>query len=129
MKPPRPSAAVGFTSVIHMGDTSVHIAGELSTWPEKDGMAAILRDAGLRVYAGRYSIRIENCSHFVFAEYGGDLGKPRIDADAASLDEMLRDGKLVSDALARARIRHRFELYDAANKLIGYLHHDWPLGP
>ena len=111
-----------------MGNTSVRIAGELSTWPDKDGMAAILRDAGLRVHVGRYSIRIENCSHFVFEEYGGDLGEPRINADAASLDEMLRDGKLVSDALARAKIQHRFELYDAANELVGYLHHDWPLG-
>lgn len=111
-----------------MEDASVHIAGELSTWPDKHGMAAILRDAGLRVYVGRYSVRVEDCSHFVFQELGGDLGEPSIDADAASLDEMMRDGKLVSDALARAGIRHRFELYDAANEMVGYLHHGWPLG-
>ena len=111
-----------------MGDAFVHIAGELSTWPDKDRMAAILRDAGLRVCVGWYSVRVDDCSHFVFQEYGGDIGEPSIDADAASLDDMMRDGMLVSDALARAGIRHRFELYDGANELVGYLHHDWPLG-
>ena len=111
-----------------MEDTSVHIAGELSTWPDKERMAAILRHAGLRVVVGRYSIRVEDCAHFVFQEYGGDIGKPTIDADAASLDEMMRNAKLVSDALAGAGIRHRFELHDAANEVVGYLHHDWPLG-
>lgn len=111
-----------------MGDAPVHIAGELSTWPDKERMAAILRDAGLRVSVRRYSVRVEDCSHFVFQEYGGDLGEPSIHADAASLDEMMRDGKLVSEALARAGIRHRFELYDAANEMVSYLHHDWPPG-
>ena len=110
-----------------MADTSVHIAGELSEWPDKDQMAAVLRSAGLTVYVGRYSLRVEDCSHFVFQEYGGDISEPSIDADAESLDEMLRDGTLVSDALARAGIRHRFELYDAANEMVGYLHHNWPL--
>ena len=91
-------------------------------------MAAILRDAGLTVAVGRYSVRVEDCSHFLFQNYGGDLGEPTIDADAESLEEMMRDGTLVSDALARAGIRHRFELYDAADAMVGYLHHDWPLG-
>ena len=110
-----------------MADTSVNIAGELSVWPAKDQMAAVLRNAGLRVYVGRYSLRVEDCSHFVFQEYGRDICEPSIDADAESLDAMLRDGALVSAALARAGIRHRFELYDAANEMVGYLHHDWPL--
>ena len=109
-----------------MEEASVHIAGELSAWPDKERMAAILRDAGLRVCVGRYSVRVEDCSHFVIQEYGSDLGEPGIDADAASLDEMTRDGKLVSGALARAGIRHRFELYAAADEMVGYLHHDWP---
>ena len=60
-------------------------------------------------------------------EYGGDIGTPAIDADAGSLEEMMRDTKRVSDALARAGIRHRFGLYDAADAMVGYLHHNWPL--
>lgn len=110
-----------------MDDASFHISGELSPWPEKDHLALLLRDAGLIVRVGRYSLRVESCSHFVFQEYGGDIGEPSIDADADSLPKLLHDAKLVSHALTRARVRHRFELYDHHNNRVGYLHHDWPL--
>ena len=105
---------------------SAHISGELPHWPTRTRMAALLRDAGLTVAVGQYSIRVEDCSHFVFQDYGGDLGDPSIDADADSVSEMLRDGQLVSAALARAGIAHRFEIYDDQNKLSGYLHQQWP---
>ena len=105
---------------------SAHIAGQLAAWPTKDRMAAILRDAGLRVYVGRYSIRVEDCSHFVFQEYGGDLGDPCVDADADTAEELMGEARLVSDALARAGIRHRFGIYDDNGDLCGYLHHEWP---
>jgi hypothetical protein len=90
-------------------------------------MAAILRAGGLRVGVGRYSIRVEDCSHFVFQEYGGDLGDPAIDADADTAADMIQDGGLVSDVLSRAGIKHRFEIYDECDTLVGYLHHQWPL--
>ena len=109
-----------------MTDSVVRIAGQVADWPTKDQMAAILQAAGLRVYVEQYSVRVEDCSHFVFQEYGGDLGKPQIDADAESLEQMLRDATLVSDALARAGIRHRFGLYNDDDELLGYLHHCWP---
>lgn len=105
---------------------SAHIAGGLAAWPSKDRMADILRAAGLRIVVREYAIRVEDCAHFVFQEYGGDLGDPQIDADADSVEAMLADGKLVSDALARAGIRHRFEVYDDRDELAGYLHWDWP---
>lgn len=90
-------------------------------------MAAILRDAGLHLYVGKYSIRVEDCSHFVFQQYGGDLGDPVIDADADSVEEMLRDATLVSRALANADVAHRFEIYcESTTDMVGYLHHDWP---
>jgi hypothetical protein len=106
---------------------SAHIAGKLACWPTKDRMAAILSDAGLRVQVGQYSIRVQDCSHFVFQEYGGDLGDPTIDADADTVEDMMREGRLVSEALARSRVRHRFEIYDDRDVLTGYLHHEWPL--
>jgi hypothetical protein len=90
-------------------------------------MAAILRDAGLRVCVGRYSVRVEDCSHFVFQECGGGLGHPAIDADADTVEQLVRDGRLVSEVLARAGVRHRFEIYDEHDDLMGYLHHEWPL--
>lgn len=106
---------------------SAVICGQIADWPSKGRMAEILRAAGLYVQVGRFSIRIKNCSHFVIQEYGGDLGDPAIDADAETVDEMLRDGTLVSDALAKAGLKHRFEIYDEQDNLVGYLHHDWPL--
>jgi hypothetical protein len=90
-------------------------------------MVDILRRAGLCVSVGRYSMRVEDCSHFVFQQYGGDRGPPVIDADADSLDAMLRDAGLVSRALAAAGVRHRFEMDNESNELLGYLHFEWPL--
>ena len=84
-----------------MVDTTAHLCGQLAIWPSKGKMVKILRSAGLRVHIGRYSIRVEDCSHFVFQEYGGDLGDPTIDADADSPLEMTREARLVSDALAK----------------------------
>jgi hypothetical protein len=92
-------------------------------------MAAILRDAGLRLYVGPYSIRVEDCARFKFQEYGGDLGQPIIDASAETVEGMMQDGRLVSQALARAGVKHRFEVYDDdGDELAGYLHHGWPSG-
>ena len=94
-------------------------------------MAAILSDAGLHIVVGRYSIRIEDFDHFVFQEYGGDLGDPQVDADADTLEDMVRETNIVSDVLAKAGIRHRFEIYDDAaddpDAVAGYIHHEWPI--
>ncbi len=109
-----------------MAGTGAICYGDVSQWPTKDGMAAILRKAGFRVYVGRYSVRVEDCDHFIFQEYGGDLGDPCVEADADTVEEMMRDAKLVSDALARAGIVHRFEVYDGQGELAGYLHFQWP---
>lgn len=86
----------------------------------------MLRDAGLRVTVGKYSVRIDDCSHFVFQQYGGDLGDPVIDADADSATEMLRDAGRISGALTGAGVVHRFEVYDEHDALAGYFHHEWP---
>jgi hypothetical protein len=109
-----------------MIDTSVRIYGELAKWPSKDAMASILRAAGLVVTEGRFSVRVESCSHFVFQEYGGDLGDPVIDADAESAEEAIRDAQIVSNALAHADIKHHFEIYNHRDELAGDVHHNWP---
>ena len=110
-----------------MSDEWVHIAGELKPWPTKENLTEALRSNGLTVYEGKYFVRIEFESRFSFEQYGGDLGDPGISADADSLEVMIRDATLVSDALAQANIRHRFEIYNKQNKLEGYLHHKWSL--
>ena len=107
---------------------AAYVAGELESWPVKGEMASLLRGAGFRVYVGRYSIRLEDCERFIFQEYGGDLGEPQIDAEAATLEQMQADAQRVSSALAAADIRHRFELYvEGEDEMAGYMHHRWPL--
>ena len=57
-----------------MKNTYIYVAGELSPWPAKDYLAGVLRSAaGLNIYVGQYSIRVEDCSHFFFENYGGDI--------------------------------------------------------
>ena len=87
----------------------------------------MLQRAGLKVAVGRYAVRVEDCEHFSFEHYGGDLGDPAISADAEIPDVMIADGQRVSSALAAAGVRHRFEVYDVDDNLIAYLHHDWPM--
>lgn len=104
------------------------LSGQISNWPSKSEMASILSSNGLTVNVGQYSIRIVDCEHFVFQEYGGDLDEPVIDADASSFDLMIRDGEQVSKALAFANIRHRFEIYDSSDIMVAYFHYAWPQG-
>ncbi len=104
----------------------VYIAGELESWPTMNEMAALLRSAGLAVIEGRYSLRLADFDHFILQQYGGDIGDPHIDFEHYSLDDMLRDSGRVSKIFAAANLRHRFEIYDDADQMIGYLHHDWP---
>ncbi len=89
-----------------MDDTGAYLCGELSCWPDKTAMASILREAGLNIHVGRYSIRVEDCDNFAFQAYGGDLGDPQIEADADTEENMLRDAKQVSDVLGNAYLRH-----------------------
>jgi hypothetical protein len=105
---------------------NVHLSGQIEKWPEKSQMTTLLQAAGLAFDVGQFSIRMKDMEHFVFQSYGGDLGEPTIDADASSLDKMLHDASRMSSALALANLKHRFEIYDEANTLVGYLHHHWP---
>lgn len=107
-------------------DNSVNIAGELAEWPGKSELAKILRTGGLDITEGEYSIFVNDCSYFVFQEFGGDLGDPQIEAEADSLEIMLREGGMVSKVLAGAGIKHRFEIFDTEDNMVGYLHYDWP---
>ena len=102
------------------------LAGEIEVWPSKDELAHILVSAGLKIYVGRYSVRVEDCEYFSFEQYGGDLGDPIIAADAETVEGMLQDAQLVSNALGAADVRHRFEIYGPDRNLAAYLHHRWP---
>jgi hypothetical protein len=104
-----------------------HLCGELREWPDKDRMVSILSAAGMRVTLGRYSIRLDELSHFVFQGYGGDLGNPQIEADCETAELLKQEATRVSKALGAADIPHRFEIYGEGGEILHYLHHDWPL--
>ena len=103
-----------------------HLVGRLKRWPSKAEMAALLRAAGIDVIVGRYSIRVTTCFRFVFQQYGGDLGDPVIDADAPTLEALMRDADLISKAFSAAGISHRFEIYDNSDHRMAYRSHEWP---
>ena len=110
-------------------DDGIFLSGGIDGWPPKSEMARIMRAAGFDVYVGQYSIRLRDCDHFVFQSYGGDICDPVIDADGNTLESMIRDAKRVSDTLTSADIRHRFEIYNGNDEMVGYLHHKWPQAP
>ncbi len=105
---------------------SAYLCGEIEKWPSKEALATLLRQAGLKIIVGQYSVRVDDCSHFSFESFGFSVG-PAISADADDARAMLDDGGKVSRALTIAGLRHRFEIYehDGAD-LVGYLHHNWP---
>jgi hypothetical protein len=109
-----------------MNDTTAVLSGQCSPWPTKEALVRHLKDGGLRVSQGRYSVRIDDCSHFVFQHLGGDISSPTIDADADNAEVLLQEAQLVSNALAAAGVKHRFEVYDFNDKLVAYVHHNWP---
>lgn len=110
--------------------SDAYLAGELAVWPDKGRMASLLRSAGLRVSVGRHSIRIADFSHFVFQEYGGDLGEPRIEADADSAEILASEAQRISDVLSGAGLVHRFEIYqDGIDEIKHYFHFGWPPNP
>jgi hypothetical protein len=115
------TASLGF-----MSEASATMSGQLFKWPEKEALAATLASAGLNVQVGRYSVRVKDCEHFSFEQYGNDTSSPEISADAETTERMIQDTKIVSAALAQANIRHRFEVYDENDQLVAYVHHDWP---
>ena len=110
-------------------DTDINLCGDIDGWPTKSEMARIMRDAGFNVYVGQYSIRLDDCEHFKFQHYGGDICDPVIDADGSNLEIMTRDAQRVSDTLTAHNIRHRFELYNDADEMVAYIHHNWPQAP
>ena len=102
------------------------VYGGPAQWPSKLTMANLLTDAGFDLYVGRYSIRINDFDHFVFQEYGGDLGDPQLDADAEDEAVLTDQVQRVSAALREAGLIHRFEIYSDDNNEIAYIHFGWP---
>jgi len=101
--------------------------GELAAWPDMERMVAILQAAGLHPRVGKFSIRIEDLPHFTLQEYGGDLGAPRIEADAEDVETLTVEAKRLSEIFADAGLVHRFEIYeDGGEEMSRYFRHGRP---
>ena len=79
---------------------------ELSDWPSKAALAALLRAEGFGIDVGRQSIRLQTECPFVFREL--DLPEPRITADSDSLKSLDDAAAKVSWALAKAGIESSY---------------------
>ncbi|MBM7066761.1 hypothetical protein [Actibacterium sp. 188UL27-1] len=88
-------------------------------------MADLLRAVGFELTIGRYSTRLAGIDHFVFREYGSDIGQPCITADHDRVDLLAKFAKRLSDALTAHGIRHRFEIYGSGCQLFAHNHHLW----
>jgi len=107
--------------------SDAYLQGELAEWPTMGQMTSLLWSAGLQPSVGKYSIRIAKFSHFIFQEYGGDLGDPHIDAEAEDMETLAAEAKQVSDIFTKAGIAHRFELYqEGVEEMIHCFQHNWP---
>lgn len=104
-----------------MPTNTAYLTAELREWPSMDQMVSILGAGGLQISVSRYSIRLNGFSHFVFAEYGGDISEPSIAADASSPEELAADAQRVSSVLSRAGVIHRFEIYSESGVAITYI--------
>ena len=101
-------------------------SGGIDNWPSQSALAEIFRSDGYLVDEGKYSIRLGDFGHFVFRELGGDLGPGKITAESDSTEDLIAFSRRVSGTLAKAGIRHRFEIYSGADELVAYMHWDWP---
>ena len=109
-----------------METTFATLAAEIYKWPSKPELVQIFKSHNYRVTEGRHSVRLDDYDHFVFRELGGELGSGCISADHKSTQELIIISGHVSQTLAQADVRHRFEVYSEEAKLAAYIHHDWP---
>jgi hypothetical protein len=109
-----------------MNDEYPGFAGELENWPSNSTLAEIFRSEGYLVTEGKYSVSLDDFSHFVFRELGSELGSGTITAESDSTEDLIAFSHRVSRTLANAGIKHRFEIYSEADDLIAYIDHDWP---
>lgn len=103
-----------------------YLTGELSPWPARERLLAVLREGGLHVVEDGHTLHVADAFRWTFDHVSVDGAEPEVEADAETVEMLLRDAERVSTALARAKIRHRFEVFDGDRVPRGYFHFDWP---
>lgn len=109
-----------------MDERCATLAAEIFNWPSKAQLKCIFENDGYMVREGKYSISLGEVDQFVFRTLENDLNSGTISADHTSMKELVAFAGRVSRTLAKAKVKHRFEVYSVEGKLVAYVHHDWP---
>jgi hypothetical protein len=113
------------------------LAGQLLTPLPPPELAAALRGVGTSQaearesshYTGGVYVSLPVDDEVFFALEHIEHAEYLAVADADEAGPLRAVASRISAALARLGIRHRFELYDAGDELMAYLHHAWPWDP
>ncbi|HEU4557160.1 MAG TPA: hypothetical protein VFS20_04895 [Longimicrobium sp.] len=113
--------------------TDVLLSGQLITPLPPAELAAALCGVGMEaearessLYWGGIYVRLYVGDEVDFTLEHVEPTEYMARADADHVDSLKSVAGEVSAALARIPIRHRFEVYDARDTMVLYLHHDWP---
>ncbi len=109
-----------------MPDDDAPLSAEVLGLPDKTALATRQRADGFGVVKGAFSLRLTDFDYFVFRDFDDRVGSCPITADPPDDAVLATCATGVSGTLARAGIRHRFEVYAGQGDPVGYLHHNWP---
>lgn len=109
-------------------DGCAFLGADIAEWPSKKALVEMFRADGYRVSEGQYLVSLDDFDRFVFKELVGPPRPGRIDADNLSEEALIAFSQRVSRTLTKAGVRHRFEIYPAAENadMVAYFHYDWP---
>ena len=104
-------------------DLSAVTYGQLGFRTAPADLASLLTEHGVNASWNKFCVEVNDCSHFKFEFTNGHAA---LDADADTLEQMIADARMVSDALTSAGIKHQFSVHDHHEELITHFHHEWP---
>jgi hypothetical protein len=97
---------------------------DLASALEREGIAAEMRESSH--YTGGHYLRIHTGGPTDLSLERSGGGEYIVRADSDEDEALAAAARLVSTALGRQEVRHRFELYGPGEAGMEYLHHDWP---
>ena len=101
----------------------MNVFGQVETLLPFDAFARIFDHAGWHTNVGRYSVRVSGpLGDYKFVYNGGEYFLE----DGIDAADVLAAARSLSALLSSHGLRHRFEIYEENDRLVLYLHHNWP---
>jgi hypothetical protein len=101
----------------------MNVAGQVETPLSFDEFAKVFAEGEWHAKVGRYAIelsgRLGHCK-FVWE------GKSYLLEDGIDAADETAAARSLSTILSKHGLRHRLEIYDVNDKIVLYLHHNWP---